>query len=294
MNGIVLRLSATAMMAAMSACVHAAADRVPIGQMIFWRSFVAIAPIVLYQMWRGDLVEGLRPKRLSGHIYRSVFGLVSMVFSFVSLAFLPVASATALSFLTPIFTLPLAWFMLKERMSPALVAGVLVGLAGVMVMLSSSFAAGGNQKLAMIGIAAGLGYAITMAFMRVHMKKMVQTETPVSIAFYFAVVCAFVGLCSWPFGWVATDWNLMVILIGAGLFGGVGHVASMEALARAPISVLAPYDYTGMIWALMIDIFVFAIAPGWASLIGAALIIAAAMAVQLVPTGKAQANKRPV
>ena len=275
--GIALRLSAAALITFMSACVHAAAEVASIGQIIFWRSAIALIPIVAYMMLRGELRAGLKTRNPRAHLSRSLFGCLTMVFSFVSLAYLPVANATALAYLVPILSLPAAAILLGERMTgPVLIASAL-GFGGVAAMLAESLAAPDASITTLIGIGAGLAYALTMAVLRVHIRRMTATETPASIAFYFALTCTVMGALSLPFGWPQPDAQTYLALIGAGIFGGIGHVVSTEAAARAPVSTLAPFDYTGMVWALGLDALLFSHVPGLWSLIGVVAITGAGL-----------------
>ena len=273
--GIGLRLLATLLMTAMSAAVHAVADRVPVGQIIFWRSAVALLPICLYAALRGPFPAALRTGKPGAHVLRSLFGALSMALSFLSLAYLPVATAQGLAYLAPVLTLPFAALMLGERLRAGIVLPVLLGLAGVGLIFGAAMAMPGDG--AAIGVAAALGYAVTMAFVRVHIKSMTDTESAAAIAFYFALTSILVGLATWPFGWVAPDGVTLLWLILAGLLGGFGHIAATEATARAQVSVLAAFDYTGLIWALGFDILLFGLWPDGAELVGAALILASAL-----------------
>ncbi|PSL20090.1 DMT family transporter [Shimia abyssi] len=152
-----------------------------------------------------------------------------------------------------------------------------MGFLGVMFMLWEALEQPGQGAL--IGVAAGVAYACAMAFVRVHTKAMTKTETSCAIAFYFAIVATAVGLASWPFGWVPVGGTVLVALIGAGLIGGIAHIVSNEAVARAPVSALAPFDFTGMVWALGFDLMLFSILPGYLGLLGVFSITAAAMIV---------------
>ena len=277
MSGIFLRLTAVALITAMSATIHGLAQTLPVGQIVFWRSAVALIPIAAYLWFRGQLRDGLKTQNPKGHILRSVFGCLSMVFSFVSLAYLPVANASALAYLTPWITLPLASFMLGERLARGVVLACLLGFVGVVLMLLSSLQSPSSNRVELIGIAAGLAYAASMGFVRVHVKGMVAEETPAAIAFYFAVTCSALGALSAFWGWAPVDGATLGLLILAGLLGGAAHIAGVEAVARAPISTLAPFEYTGMIWALGFDALLFGIWPDVWSGTGVAVILLAAL-----------------
>ena len=102
-------------MAAMSAAIHEAAKVAPVGQLVFWRSFVALIPIVIYMGVRGQLGALLRTKYPHKHLIRGLLGCAVMFFSFVSLAYLSVGLATALSYLAPILSIVAAMIFLRER-----------------------------------------------------------------------------------------------------------------------------------------------------------------------------------
>lgn len=281
LRGIGLRLLAVLLMTAMSALVHAAAETAPVGQIVFWRSALAIPPILLWARLRDGSFSSIGTRRPMAHAGRGLFGALSMALSFASLAYLPVANAQALAYLAPILTLPVAAMALGEKISRAAIIASAVGFAGVIAMLFAAFEAPGEGAL--IGTLAGLGYAATMAWVRVHIKAMTATETAGAIAFWFAVTGAAVGLCSLPFGWAPLDLSLFALLAGAGVLGGFGHALAAEATRAAPVSVIAPYDYTGMIWALLADALIFGAAAGGMELLGAAAITVAGLILAFAP-----------
>ena len=278
-SGIGLRLAATGLFAVMSLFVRLASFEAPVGQIMFWRSSVALIPIVLYLMWRRQFPRGLRTARPFGHLKRSTFGLVSMFFSFLSLAYLPLALATALGFLAPLLVLPVAMIMLREKPGMAVFTATFAGFGGVFLMLWPTFSTPGIDTGALIGIGAGLAMAVTTAFAKVQIKALTSTESSGTIAFYFAVICSLGGLLTLPFGWADPSPEILMWLIGAGLTGGLAHIFKTEALARAPASTLAAFEYTAMIWALLLDVTVFGLLPEPVSLFGAFLIVMAAAIV---------------
>lgn len=280
-GGITLRLLATFLFAAMSLAVRLAAVEAPVGQIMFWRSAVALGPILIYLWWRGELPHGLKTRRVFGHFKRSALGASAMFFSFLSLAHLPLALATALSFLAPLIMLPAAIAFLKERPGSRVLLGTLAGFVGVIVMLIPALAQPAVASGALIGIGAGILCALTTAFAKIEIKKLTATETPAAIAFYFAVVSALGGLLSLPMGWADTSSAGLAALIASGLIGGLAHIAMTEAIARAPASTLAPFEYTSMIWALLFDLAVFATVPDIFGISGALAIVAGAALVGL-------------
>ncbi len=133
--GIGLRLLATLFFSLMSLSVRLASVEAPVGQIVFWRSAVALAPILAYLAWRRQLRHGLRTERPLGHVKRSLYGCAAMFFSFLSIAHLPLALATALSFLAPLVVVPLAIAMLGERPGWFVGGATCVGFLGVAFIL---------------------------------------------------------------------------------------------------------------------------------------------------------------
>lgn len=290
LTGAGLRILGVFLITAMSAIIHAIGDDIEIGQIIFWRSALAIIPILGYMALQGNFPNGLKTAHPRMHLTRGLFGVVTMAASFISLIYLPVANAQALSFLAPVLTLPLAAIMLKEKLSPAIIVSVLLGFAGVMLILLNAFEMPGEG--AMIGVAAGLTYALLVAFLRVYVKAMTKTEGTATIAFYFAFCGAGVGLATIFFGWTMPDMRLWLMLCGAGLLGGLAHIAATEAVRLAPVSVVAPFDFTGLIWAAGFDVILFHHFPAPIAIMGMLAITAAALIVTIKPTQQVDVHKR--
>lgn len=280
-SGIGLRLLAAFLITAMSALIREASDKATLGQIIFWRSAIAIIPICIYMAIRGDFPGALRTRRPGAHLLRGILGAAAMALSFISLAYLPVAYAEALGFLGPVLTLPIAAFFLKERISFWLITAVALGFAGVVAILWQGMTMPGDGAL--IGIAAGLGFAGLVAVYRVYVKTMTRTESPATISFYFALFTTFVGLATIPFGWNQLDLYATAVLIGAGLLGGLAHIAATESVARAPVSVLAPFEFTGLVWAVIFDFVLFSTLPGVPGWIGIIAITLAGLMVVIPP-----------
>lgn len=285
LTGIGLRLLSTFLMASMLAVIHRVGHEVSLGQLIFWRSFMALLPILAYMTLRGQFPSALKTKHPKAHVIRSLFGALSMALSFLSLIYLSVSQAQALAYLAPTLSLPVAAIVLRERLTPLIIFATALGFAGTLMMLWAALSLPGSA--AWVGVAAGLGYAVTMSFVRIHIKTMTKTEKPATISFYFAVTCTLVGLASLPFGWTEVSSTTLGLLCLAGLLGGCGHIASSEAVSRAPVSVLAPFDYTGLIWGLLFDVLIFGVIFTPLTLIGAGAIVAAALLVTFGKTAPA-------
>jgi drug/metabolite transporter (DMT)-like permease len=97
--------------------------------------------------------------------------------------------------------------------------------------------------------------------------------------FYFSLICALAGLATWPLGWLVPTWPELLALVTVGLCGGLAHILLTESYRLAPASVVAPYDYTSMIWALLLGYVFFGELPSVFVFVGAAIIACAGLLV---------------
>ncbi|MGL4636105.1 MAG: DMT family transporter [Beijerinckiaceae bacterium] len=277
--GILLRLLSTLLFGLMAMAVRLASAEAPVGQIVFWRSAVALIPIVLYLWSRGQFPMALKTDNPSGHFTRSLLGCTAMFFSFVALSYLPLSLATALGFLSPLIVVPAAMLFLRERPGWIVSGASLAGFLGVGLILLPALEGPGADRNAIIGVAAGLICAGVTAAAMVQVKRLTATEKPGTIAFYFALFCAVAGLLTWPFGWASPSAAALTALVASGLLGGLAHIAMTEGYARAPASTLAPFEYSAIVWALLLDALVFAVLPGSLAFLGVVLIVGAAATV---------------
>lgn len=281
-RGILLIILAVTVFSVMAGFVKAA-DRVPAGQAVFFRSACAI-PVVFFWLWmRGEMSHGLRTKNYRGHIMRGVAGTVAMGLGFAGLKYLPLPDVTALRFITPILIVIFAAVLLGERIRLVRLSAVLMGLIGVLIILwprlGDGLGSAGERE--MIGVALVLGSALFATFAQIFIKRMASIESTAAIVFYFSLTSLSLSLVTAPFGWVwptSIEWGL---LAGAGLVGGVGQVLLTSSYRYADASILAPFTYVSMIWALLIGYFIFDEVPTLAMLLGASLIILSGVAIVL-------------
>src|SRR5689334_4797440 len=135
LRAIGLKLISALLFAAMSALVRKLGGVAPVGQMVFFRSAFAILPVVVVYALRGELATAVRTSRPFGQFGRGMLSVAGMFTNFSALTRLPLADATAISFASPLITVALAALILKERVRIYRWSAVLVGFAGVIVML---------------------------------------------------------------------------------------------------------------------------------------------------------------
>jgi drug/metabolite transporter (DMT)-like permease len=276
-RGIALKLGASVAFSLMYAAIKLA-GAVPVGEVIFFRAFFALVPLFVLSLYTVGPRAVWRTARPGWHILRSITGVTGMFMNFAALMLLPLADVTAFSFVAPIFAVVLAAVMLKEHVGPFRWAAVLAGFAGVLVMLEPH---GGPLHLLRSGFSTGAGLAILGAFLSafvvVFIRQMSTTEKSETIVFYFMSVCTLAGLVSMIWWHVALSWEQVALLVLCGVLGGIGQIGMTFSYRYAEPSLLAPFDYVAMVWAVLLGWFLFAEVPETMVLIGAAIVIAAGL-----------------
>lgn len=274
-RGIALKIGATLAFSLQYVCIKLAGD-VPVGEVVFFRAFFALIPLLALSLNTVGPGQMLRTDRPWLHIVRSIVGVSSMFLNFAALKLLPLADITAFGFVQPIFAVVLAAIALKEVIGPFRGTAVVVGFAGVMLMIQPH---GGLLEIVRHGFSAGAGLALTgalcSAFVVIYIRQMSATEKSETIVFYFMSICAVVGAATmiwWrvPLSLASASW-----LIVCGLFGGIGQITMTFSYRYAEPSLLAPFDYSSMIWAVAFGFLIFGEVPALLVLSGAAVVTAA-------------------
>ncbi len=271
---VVLKLSALFLFTAMSALVKALSEDFPPGEMVFFRSVFAIPVIIIWLTARGELAHGFVVKKPMGHFWRGVLGTTAMGLTFTGLSLLPLPEVTAIGYATPIFTLILAAIMLGERIRMIRICAVAIGLLGVLVMIWPRLGSAEMEFTATIGALCVLGATLARGFVQIHIRQLVQVDHPAAVVFYFSVTASVLSATTIFFGWTMPNWEQAAILIAMGLIGGVAQILVTSSYRFGQASMLAPYDYTSMLFAIIIGYFWFDELPTISILIGAALVIA--------------------
>ncbi|MDE2462358.1 MAG: DMT family transporter [Alphaproteobacteria bacterium] len=276
-RGVALKLGGTICFSLMYATLRLAGS-IPVGQEIFFRAFFALVPVLLLAWRTIGLRATLRTSRPLMHVARSLAGVSSMFLNFTALAMLPLADLTAFGFVSPIFAVILAALVLREGVGPRRWSAVFVGLFGVLVMLAPH---GGLSGLSKYGFSAGALLALSGAFLSaivvVLIRSMHQTERGETIVFYFMSACSLVGGISMVFDHVALDWQAALWLVISGILGGLGQLGMTFSYRYAEPSLLAPFDYMSMIWAVALGWYLFAEVPNFWVMLGAAIVIASGL-----------------
>lgn len=270
--GIALRLLAIFFLSTMSALVKLAESRgATLFETMFWRQACAL-PVVLAFVARGPGGLGsLRTKRLRGHLARSMVGVVGMVFTFGAVLLLPLAEATTFQFTVPIFATILGALVLRERTGIQRWSAVLVGFAGVLVVVQP-----GSNDVPVGGAIVGLLAALFVALVAILLRQL-RDEPSGTTVFWFSTLTLPLIAIPYAFHLKAHDPLTWANLAAIGIVGGMGQLALTGAAKMAPVSSVVPMDYSGLIWATLYGWLLFGMLPTPMTWVGAPIIIASGL-----------------
>ena len=275
--GISLRVFAGLLSAGMFICVKAAGPDVPLGEVVFFRSFFAVIPLTLFLWVRGEFPHGLATQKPFQHLLRSGFGAIALFTSFAALTYLTLAEALLIAQLSPMLMAVFAMIILSERLNTWRIAGVTIGFVGVIVLVWPDLGNGTTDRARLWGIGLALISAVLSALALIMVRNLNRTESPGAIAMYFVIASMIGALCTLPWGWIVPDVPTTALLIGAGRFGGFGHIALTLSFRYAEASRLAPFEYLALFWPILADLFIFRLSLTTSFILAAPLILAGAI-----------------
>ncbi|AZO01458.1 DMT family transporter [Mesorhizobium sp. M9A.F.Ca.ET.002.03.1.2] len=273
-----LKIVSVAVFVGMSSCIKAAGT-VPAGQIVFFRSFFAIFPVIVFLAFQGKLGTAFSTKRPLSHIARGVVGVCAMGLGFFALTRLPLPEAITLNYAQPLLVVVFSSIFLGEVIRVYRWSAVAVGLVGVLIIswpeltLLSSDAALGDQEV--LGVIAALVAAAISAVAMLLVRNLVQSEPTATIVLWFSVTASVLALFSLPFGWQALTPVQAGLLVAAGFCGGLAQILMTAAYRHAEASVVAPFEYTSMLLGIVVGYLAFGDVPTVHMLIGGLIVVAA-------------------
>ncbi len=217
------------------------------------------------------------------HIVRTSFGWAGVTLMFASVAFIPLADATAISFLNPVFGMMLAIPLLGERVGPIRWSAAIIALIGAFILLRPT------PDSFQIAALLPLGAAICLGFELIFIKKLSGRENPFQVLLtnnFVGVVISTIAVL--PF-WIAptlAQWGILALI---GMFMAVAQTCFVNAMARADASFVAPFSYATLIFATLYDLIFYDVFPDAITWLGAGIIIAGAV---LLAVREAQLRRR--
>ncbi|MCX7033208.1 MAG: DMT family transporter [Arenimonas sp.] len=271
LRGIVAMLIAVGFFSLMDGGLKQLSGHYPAMQVAAIRGLSSL-PLVLLWVAASGTVATLWKVRWPLHLLRGALSILMLSTFAYALKRMPLTGAYALFFVAPLLITALSVPLLGEKVGPRRWTAIVVGLLGVLVVLRPT----GEGMLSLAGLAvllAATGYALSAIMVRV----LHRTDSSQSMVFWMLVMTGFgAGALAWP-AWVPVQGADAWIIVGVGLSGFLGQVAITEAFRSGQASVVAPFEYSALAWALGLDWLVWQVLPDGMTLVGAGIIVASGL-----------------
>ena len=275
--GIACKVTSVFIFVLMSTLLKSA-EGIPAGELVFFRSFFAIFPVVIYLAYTHQLKGAMVTSDIFGHFWRGFVGVMSMLCGFYALTLLPLPESIAINYASPLMIVVLSALFLKEQVRAYRWSAVLIGFVGVLIIVwprLSLFSSGNFSHGEAVGAVFALIGALSSAVAMMLVRKLVKHERTATIVIYFSLTSTIIALFTIPFGWVVPQMWQLALLIAAGFAGGIAQIFLTECYRHAEMSTIAPFEYTSMLLGLGIGYVVFGDVPTMPMLIGSVIVIAA-------------------
>ena len=259
------------------------ADYPPL-QVAALRGAVGLPLVVVWIMMRRRM-HTLWPIRWRLHLLRGALGITMMTGFVYGLARMPMSTAYAITFVAPLVITALAVPLLGEKVGPRRWAAIVVGLLGVIVVLRPT----GEGMISVAGLVL-LGAATCYALTAITVRVLTRTDSTEAMVFWFlAMLAVGAGLLALP-GWVPIRAEDLWVIGLVGVSGALGQVVLTNAFRLGEASQIAPLEYSGLVWVVLMDLWVWGVLPDRTTWIGAAIIVASG--IYLLHRERVQAPER--
>lgn len=255
----------------MDACLKLLAPHYPPLQVAAMRGMAALPLALTWALATGGWRPLLRV-HWPMHLLRGVLAVGFMTLFIRGLRDLPMSTAYTITFVGPLAITALAVPLLGEKVGPRRWTAIAIGLAGVLVVLRPG--AGGIASVAGLAVfAASICYALAA----ITVRKLAQRDSAQALVVWFLGLLALgAGLLAWP-AWVPLRPEHWWIVAGVGVTGMVGQVALTQAFRLGEASLIAPLEYTALVWVVLLDLALWGVLPDRWTWAGAAIIVASGL-----------------
>ena len=265
-QGILLVLGAMLLFAAHDVTSKYLTRYYPVAELLWVRylTHVLFMLVVFGPRMRMGLIQTGRPFL---QIFRAML-LMSVSFSFMyGLRYIPVAEATAITFLYPLLVTVLSVPLLREKVPRNNWLAVVFGFVGVLIIVRPGSAA--LHLAALCPFFTAVGNSLYLIITRLFKNS----ENPVTTHFITGLVGVSMTSLAWQADWVVLEWHHAILMVCLGLFAGTGHYLLIEAFRRVGPATAAPYSYTQLMWVTLSSYLIFGEAPDVVSLLGILIIV---------------------
>ena len=241
-------------------------DDYPVGQVLFFRGFCGIIPI-LFLIPKDRFLDFYKTERPILHIKRCLAGLIAIVSIFVALRNLPLATVVSISFASPIFTTIFSIFLLNEKVGFYRWLAVFVGFIGIIIISEPGFSSLNIYYIYPIIFCLGLSYVA------IAIRKLSSTEPVWLISFFFSFSILIFSFFSLYQQWIMPSLIDLILLSSIGILGGIANLWLSQSYKFSEVSLVSPLKYLALVFAIVFGYFIWNEIPTIKTLIGALLVI---------------------
>ena len=241
-------------------------DTYPVGQVLFFRGFCGIIPI-LFLIPKDRYLDFYKTNRSLLHLKRCFAGLIALVSIFIALRNLPLAIVVSISFAAPIFTTIFSIFLLNEKVGLYRWLAVLVGFIGIIIISEPGFSSLNFYYIYPIIFCLGLSYvAITI-------RKLSSTEPVWLISFFFSFSIMILSFFTFYQNWIMPNLIDLILLSMIGILGGLANLWLSQSYKFSEVSLVTPLKYLALVFAIIFGYLIWDEVPTIKTLTGALLVI---------------------
>jgi len=266
--GILAMSAAGAVFSGHDAITKFLAPHYPIGEILFFRQLVSTLILASFVTFTVGL-SSLRPVNAKGQLGRSLLFVASTVLIATSVTVLPLPTALAIVFASPLLVAALSATALGEPVGPRRWTAIVVGFIGVLVIIRPAGAS--FTWLLLIPVAA----ACASALRDIATRILHRTDNTHAILFWSNIAILIAMACTIPYGWKSVQPQHAALLILAGALNLLAHFLTITALRLGDAALVTPFRYTALVWAALLGFMIWGHIPDSFTVIGAAIIVGA-------------------
>jgi len=258
-------LASEFMFVSMGVAIRQVSDTASNEQIVFFRNLFGLAVLVPWLLRRRSI--GIRTEIPHLHLARSLAGLGAMYCFFYAIAHLPLAQAMVLKLSSPLFIPVIAALWLGEAVPAGVRVAVMIGFAGVILVVSPD--ASGINPVALVALAGGALAAVA----KTTVRRLGRTEPPARTVFYFALVGATISAVPLAWAWRPLGWHDYLWLIVVALLATAGQLFLTRGFGLAPAAQMGVFGYSSVLFGAAYGWLLWDEIPTWLSVVGGVLVV---------------------
>jgi len=262
---IILKVLSVIFFAIMTVFVKKLSDNFPIFQIVFFRCLFGLLPVTIMLIITNSR---LKTDKIKLHFFRAIIATLAMFSFFKSFSLLTLADVSSISFASIMITTILAIFLLQEKVGFRRWLAIIVGFIGVVIIFRPGTSIFSYYSLLPLLGAFGVSIAIII------LKTLLLSDKPPACSFYLHSLIGLIVLPTIFFGWHMPNISQWYLIILMGFFGGVAQILATNAYKISEVTILTPFDYSSIIWAITFGIIFFSDYPDKYVILGSIVIVA--------------------